>query len=253
MSRKKNKKSKNKQIIQLIAVILILVIGYFSPNIQENINNSSVGQTENAISYNLSSIPEYEGKPYVTINNNIPYFEEKDYTTKSFEKYSKLDLEFGRCGVAFANICKEIMPSDNEKREDITSVKPTGWRQKKYAGLVDGDYLYNRCHLIGWQLAGENDNELNLITGTRYMNVEGMLPFENKVADYLNEKANNKNHVLYRVTPIFEGNNLVASGVQMEAYSVEDNGKGVCFNVYVYNVQPGIAINYKNGESWLEE
>lgn len=253
MSRKKNKKSKNKQIIQLIAVIVIFAIGYFFPNVQENINNSSIGQTENAISYNLSSIPEYEGKPYVTINNNIPYFEEKDYTTKSFEKYSKLDLEFGRCGVAFANICKEIMPSDNEKREDITSVKPTGWRQKKYAGLVDGDYLYNRCHLIGWQLAGENDNELNLITGTRYMNVEGMLPFENKVADYLNEKANNKNHVLYRVTPIFEGNNLVASGVQMEAYSVEDNGKGVCFNVYVYNVQPGIAINYKNGESWLEE
>ncbi len=253
MSRKKNKKSKNKQIIQLIAVILILAIGYFFPNIQENINNSSVGQTQTATSYNLSSIPEYEGKPYVTINNNIPYFEEKDYTTKSFEKYSKLDLEFGRCGVAFANVCKEIMPSDNEKREDITSVKPTGWRQKKYAGLVDGDYLYNRCHLIGWQLAGENDNELNLITGTRYMNVEGMLPFENKVADYLNEKANNKNHVLYRVTPIFEGNNLVASGVQIEAYSVEDKGKGVCFNVYVYNVQPGIAINYKNGESWLEE
>lgn len=255
MSRKKSKKSEKrmKQIIELIFVILFLGLGYFSPNIAENFKTSNIEQIENVASYNLSEIPQYAGEPYVVINNNIPYFKEEDYTTKSFEKYSKLDLEFGRCGVAFANICKEIMPADNEKREDITSVKPTGWRQKKYAGLVDGGYLYNRCHLIGWQLAGENDNELNLITGTRYMNVEGMLPFENKVADYLDEKANSKNHVLYRVTPIFEGNNLVASGVEMEAYSIEDKGSGICFNVYAYNVQPGIVINYKTGESWLEE
>lgn len=255
MSRRKSKTQKNsrKQIIEIIFVILILGIGYLFPNTFENLKVPKAGQTENAVSYHLSDIPEYTGESYVIINNNIPFFEEKDYTTKSFEKYSELDDLYGRCGVAFANICKEIMPADNEKREDITSVKPTGWRQKKYEGLVDGDYLYNRCHLIGWQLAGENDNEQNLITGTRYMNVQGMLPFENKVADYLNEKKNNKNHVLYRVTPIFEENNLVASGVEMEAYSVEDKGNGVCFNVYVYNVQPGIVIDYKTGESWSEE
>ena len=255
MSRKKSKTSKNirKQIIEIIFVIVIFGLGYFFPNISENLKEPNAGQTESTASYNLSSIPEYTGEPYVIINNNIPFFEEKDYTTKSFEKYSELDDLYGRGGVAYANICKEIMPADNEKREDITSVKPTGWRQKKYSGLVDGDYLYNRCHLIGWQLAGENDNEQNLITGTRYMNVQGMLPFENKVADYLDEKENNENHVLYRVTPIFEGNNLVASGVEMEAYSVEDKGNGVCFNVYVYNVQPGIVIDYKTGESWLEE
>ena len=178
---------------------------------------------------------------HVTINNNIPYFTEEEHTTESFERYSKKD-NLKRCGVAYANICKEIMPT--EKREDISEIEPTGWIQKEY----DGEYLYNRCHLIGYQLAGENANELNLITGTRYFNVSGMLPFENRVANYIDENPNN--HVLYRVTPIFEGNNLVATGVQMEAYSVEDNGKGVCFNVFVYNVQPGINIDYATGKSW---
>lgn len=250
MSRKNNKNKLTKIIVELLVILLILVIGYFNPEVKETINEAINEQTESTKSYNLGEIPEYEGKPYVTINNNMPYFEEEEYTTESFEKYSNLDAKLGRCGVAYANICKEIMPSDNEEREEL-SYEPTGWVQKKYKDIVDGDYLYNRCHLIGWQLAGENDNKLNLITGTRYMNVEGMLPFENKVDDYLEEHK--ENHVLYRVTPIFEGNNLVASGVQMEAYSIEDNGEGLCFNIYVYNVQPGIVIDYKTGESWLEE
>ena len=252
MSRKRSKNKIIKTMIEVIIILIILVIGYTNPEFKETIGNVINEQAEKAITYNLSDIPEYEGKPYVTINNNKPNFTEKDYTTKSFEKYSELDDIFGRCGVAYANICKEIMPSNKEEREEL-SYKPTGWKQKKYEGLVDGEYLYNRSHLIGWQLAGENDNKLNLITGTRYMNVEGMLPFENQIDDYFEKKENEANHVLYRVTPIFEGNNLVASGVQLEAYSVEDNGKGVCFNVYVYNVQPGIVIDYKTGESWLEE
>lgn len=252
MSRKRSKNKLIKTVIEVIIILIILVIGYTNPEFKETIGNVINEQTESAKTYNLSEIPEYEGKPYVTINNNKPNFTEEDYTTKSFEKYSELDDIFGRCGVAYANICKEIMPSNKEEREEL-SYKPTGWKQKKYEGLVDGDYLYNRSHLIGWQLSGENDNKLNLITGTRYMNVEGMLPFENQIDDYFEKKENEANHVLYRVTPIFEGNNLVASGVQLEAYSVEDNGKGVCFNVYVYNVQPGIVIDYKTGESWLEE
>ena len=170
---------------------------------------------------------------------------ESEYITKPFEKYSELD-SLGRCGVAYVNICKEIMPAEGEKRGDISSIKPSGWRQKKY----NGEFLYNRCHLIGYQLSAENANEKNLITGTRYFNVTGMLDFENKVADYIKNQAEDEDrHVLYRVTPYFEGNNLVATGVEMEAYSVEDNGKGVSFNVFVYNVQPGITINYKTGDS----
>lgn len=245
----KNSKYNFKQIIVgIVFIIFIIIIGYFNPNIQEIINNVIQEQTY----YSLSDIPEYSGNPYVTINDNIPYFAPNDYTTDAFENYSKLDYIYGRCGVAYANICKEIMPSDNDERGDLT-YEPTGWKQKIYKGIIDGGYLYNRCHLIGWQLAGENNNKFNLITGTQYMNIEGMLPFENEVDNYFEKKENKENHVLYRVTPIFEGNNLVASGVQMEAYSVEDNGKGVCFNVYVYNVQPGIIIDYKTGESWLEE
>ena len=177
-----------------------------------------------------------------------PYFEEKDYTTKVFENYSDLD-SLGRCGVAYANICTELMPKVGEKRGSISNIYPSGWKQAMYEGLVDQKALYNRCHLIGWQLAGENANKKNLITGTRYMNVQGMLPFEDMVDDYFEEDENIDNHVLYRVTPIFKGSNLVASGVEMEAYSVEDNGKGICFNVYVYNVQPGIEIDYSTGES----
>ena len=197
-------------------------------------------------SYDLESIPAYTDEPYVVLQENVPDFDSSDFTTQAFETYAPLD-DLDRCGVAYANICTELMPT--EERGSIGQVKPSGWHTVTYDN-VDGRYLYNRCHLIGFQLAGENANEQNLITGTRYMNVEGMLPFENQVADYVEETDH---HVLYRVTPIFQGDNLVASGVQMEAWSVEDQGEGVCFNVYVYNVQPGITIDYATGESWTSE
>lgn len=193
----------------------------------------------------LDAIPAYDGKAYVAVNNNEPFFTDSDMTTTAFENYSDLD-SLGRCGVAYANICKEIMPT--EKRGKIGMIKPSGWHTVKYDVIKDR-YLYNRCHLVGYQLAGENANPKNLITGTRYLNVEGMLPFENLVADYVN---NTGNHVLYRVTPMFSGSNLVANGVLIEAKSVEDNGGGILFNVYCYNVQPGVGINYENGDSWLD-
>ena len=193
----------------------------------------------------LDAIPAYDGRAYVAVNNNEPFFTDSDMTTTAFENYSDLD-SLGRCGVAYANICKDIMPI--EERGKIGMIKPSGWHTVKYDVIKDR-YLYNRCHLIGYQLAGENANPKNLITGTRYLNVEGMLPFENLVADYVN---NTGNHVLYRVTPMFSGSNLVANGVLIEAKSVEDNGGGILFNVYCYNVQPGVGINYENGDSWLD-
>lgn len=191
----------------------------------------------------LSDIPTYAGHPYVTINNNEPYFAESELTADPFETYSELD-NLGRCGTAYANVCREIMPT--EERGKIGMVKPTGWHTAKY-DFVDGQYLYNRCHLIGYQLSAENANERNLITGTRYLNIQGMLPFENLTADYVRET---NNHVLYRVTPIFEKDYLLALGVQMEALSVEDNGNGIKFNVFCYNVQPGVGIDYATGDSW---
>ena len=242
--RKVSKKKLKKFFVSIIILILILVIDYFYPNFINSLFNEDLIQKE--VSYNLNNIPEYTDSPYVVINKNIPSFDEKDYTSEKFERYSKLDV-LGRCGVAYANVCRETMPPKGDERGDISSVKPTGWKQKKY----NGEYLYNRCHLIGYQLSDEDANKLNLITGTRYFNVEGMLPFENKVAEYL--KENKDNHVLYRVTPIYEGTNLLASGVQMEAYSVEDKGKGVCFNVYIYNVEPGIKIDYETGNSSKEQ
>ena len=193
----------------------------------------------------LDAIPAYDGRAYVAVNNNEPFFTDSDMTTTAFENYSDLD-SLGRCGVAYANICKDIMPT--EERGKIGMIKPSGWHTVKYDVIKDR-YLYNRCHLIGYQLAGENANSKNLITGTRYLNVEGMLPFENLVADYVN---NTGNHVLYRVTPMFSGSNLVANGVLIGAKSVEDNGGGILFNVYCYNVQPGVGINYENGDSWLD-
>lgn len=193
----------------------------------------------------LDAIPAYNGKAYVAVNNNEPFFTDSDMTTTAFENYSDLD-SLGRCGVAYANICRDIMPT--EERGKIGMIKPSGWHTVKYDVIKDR-YLYNRCHLIGYQLAGENANPKNLITGTRYLNVEGMLPFENLVADYVN---NTGNHVLYRVTPMFSGSNLVANGVLIEAKSVEDNGGGILFNVYCYNVQPRVGINYENGDSWLD-
>jgi DNA-entry nuclease len=194
----------------------------------------------------METIPSYSGTPYAELNGNVPLFTEEEFTTECFETYAKLDA-LGRCGTAYANIGAELMPT--EARGEIGQVKPSGWHTVKYSDLIDGNYLYNRCHLIAYELSGENANERNLITGTRYMNVQGMLPFENEVASYVKRT---ENHVLYRVTPVFEGENLVASGVTMEAYSVEDSGKGICFYVYVYNVQPGIGIDYATGESWRE-
>ena len=205
--------------------------------------NNSVG-TGTATAVDPSTLPAYSGTAYTTVNNNQPNFSATELTTVGYEKYSSLD-SLNRCGVAIASCGKEIMPGANEERKSISSIKPTGWVQKTYSG-ISGGYLWNRCHLIGWQLSAENANKQNLITGTRYMNVDGMLPFENMVADYIKETGN---HVAYRVTPIFEGRNLVCSGVQIEAYSIEDGGDGICFNVYCYNVQPGITINYATGDS----
>lgn len=207
---------------------------------------SAFSPEANIPSYTLEDLPEYSGEPYVVLNENVPDFPAEDETTNSFERYSPLD-DLGRCGTAYANIGTDLMPT--EERGSIGQVKPSGWQTVKY-DCVDGKYLYNRCHLIGYQLSGENANEENLITGTRYLNVEGMLPFENPVADYVEETGN---HVRYQVTPIFQGVELVARGVQMEAMSVEDDGAGVCFNVFVYNVQPGITIDYATGESSLTE
>lgn len=191
------------------------------------------------------TVPVYSGEPYTELNGNIPYFTDREKTEDVFEHYSDLDT-LGRCGAAYANICKELMPT--EKRGEIGMIKPTGWHTVRYDDIISDKYLYNRCHLIGFQLAGESANEKNLVTGTRYMNVDGMLPFENMIADYVKETDN---HVLYRVTPIFVGDNLVCRGVEMEAYSVEDNGEGTSFHVFVYNIQPGIEIDYATGDSWV--
>lgn len=198
-------------------------------------------------SFSLEQLPAYSGRPYVEVHGNVPFFTEEDLTEEPFEYYSELD-GLGRCGVAFANICRELMPE--EERGPIGQVKPSGWHTVKYPDVIQDLYLYNRCHLIGYQLSGENANERNLIMGTRYLNLEGMLPFENETARYVKETGN---HVLYRVTPVFEGDHLVASGVLMEAESVEDGGKGLSFCIYAYNVQPGIVIDYATGESALAE
>lgn len=211
-----------------------------------NLSVMSASATSQKDKITLNNLPAYSGEAYVELNDNVPSFSKNDMTSKAFEKYSELD-DLGRCGTAYANVCKETMPT--EERGNIGMIKPSGWQTVKYDN-VDGKYLYNRCHLIGYQLTAENANEKNLITGTRYLNIEGMLTFENMVADYIDETDN---HVLYRVTPIFKGDNLLASGMQMEAYSVEDKGKGVSFNVYCYNVQPGIEINYSDGTSRLAD
>lgn len=236
-------RNKRKNLEKIISLVVLLILIGISTFFGKDIINNDKEVNSNISSYaNISEIPEYNEKIYVEINNNKPYFKEEEYITNSFETYSELD-SLGRCGVAYANISKETMPREGEERENISSITPTGWKQEKY----DGEYLYNRCHLIGYQLSSENANECNLITGTRYFNVEGMLPFENEVADYIEKNENN--HVLYRVTPIFENDNLLAKGVEIEAYSVEDNGKGICFNVFVYNIQPGIDIDYRTGDN----
>lgn len=231
-----------KKVIPALVSLILLFTGY---SIGSDYKDSKISQQNNESI--LSEILDSSEDTYIVLNDNKPGFtqEEMECVT-AFERYSDLD-KLGRCQTAFANICKEIMPT--EERGKIGQVKPSGWQLIKY-DIVDGKYLYNRCHLIGYQLAGENANEKNLITGTRYFNITGMLPFENQVADYVKETGN---HVLYRVTPIYEGNDLVARGVSMEAYSVEDKGEGVCFNVFVYNIQPGITIDYGTGESEMTE
>lgn len=211
---------------------------------QAVVESESVDSSDSVSSVSLDDIPSFSGSPYVVVNDNVPFFDPSDRVTDVFETYSDLD-SLGRCGVAYANVCAELMP--NEDRESISDVKPSGWKNKKY-DFVDGGYLYNRCHLIGFQLTGENANPENLITGTRYMNVEGMLPFENMVADFVKET---QYHVLYRVTPVFQGDDLVCSGVLMEAQSVEDDGVQFC--VYCYNVQPGVQIDYVTGDNWADK
>ncbi len=218
-------------VVMLIFILIAIAVIFFI-------------QKVNIPVYNLDNLPEYSGQPYVVLNDDKPNFSDEDYQSSSFEKYSDLDI-FGRVGVAFANIGQDLMPT--EERGSISNIYPTGWKQAEY-DIVSGRYLYNRCHLIGYQLTGENANEKNLVTCTKNMNNNGMLPFENKVANYIKET---NNHVLYRVTPIFEENNLLISGVQIEASSVEDRCNDICFNVYIYNVQDGIQINYTNGESKL--
>lgn len=247
---------------QLLLLIVLLVFALTGCETQDLLLTESTDSgsdraaadtmTESRITEQVSTavsaleVPEFSGEPYVVICDNQPDFTEEEKTTESYEHYSDLD-SLGRCGMAEANIGQDLMPT--EKRGAIGQVKPTGWHTVKY-DQVDGKYLYNRCHLIGYQLTGENANKKNLITGTRYLNVEGMLPFENMVADYIKETGN---HVLYRVTPIFTGENLVADGVEMEALSMEDNGEGISFHIFAYNNQPGISINYRTGDSTLSE
>lgn len=258
--RKRQQKRLSRKLLLLIVILGILCGCYtyfvdpeFPGKMQraaefgiEQLEQFAVRLTGNETSISLDDIPEYSGQPYVVLDGNEADFSEEDKTEESFESYSKLDL-LGRCGSAYANVGTDLMP-DGE-RGDISQVEPSGW-QNEYYDFVDGGYVYNRCHLIGFQLAGENANERNLITGTRYMNVEGMLPFENQVAEYVRETGN---HVLYRVTPVYDGTDLVASGVEMEAESVEDHGQGVQFHVYCYNVQPGVEIDYSDGENWMEK
>lgn len=239
-----NKKSRK---LRTGVSFLILFCAFIYSKNSTEINNyiSKIIPINYTYAYSIENIPEYTDKEYIIINNNEPYFTEEDYTLKSFEKYSDLDL-LGRCGVAYANVGIDTMPTI--ERGSIGMIKPTGWHTIKY-DIVNGKYLYNRCHLIGYQLTGENDNEKNLITCTRQMNIGTMLEYENKVVDYV-KKTNN--HVLYRVTPVFKDSNLLATGVEIEAYSVEDNGEGIKFNVFIYNVQEGIEIDYTTGDSKLK-
>ena len=230
------KKQKHDLLRRITALVLLLSALLSLP----------AGCAEEESPFSLADVPAYDGEPYTIINHNKPYFTEGDVTTAAFEYYSELDA-LGRCGVAYANICKELMPT--EERDSIGQVKPSGWHTVRYDDVIADKYLYNRCHLIGHQLAGENANEKNLITGTRYFNVQGMLDHENMVARYVDETGN---HVLYRVTPCFEGDHLVANGVLMEGYSVEDHGAGICFCIFAYNIQPGIVIDYATGNSWRE-
>lgn len=244
MTGKRNAYIRTKIFFHLVALVVsagLFLVGCSAENL---LSQEMSGENAGASSATRENIPAYSGNAYVILEDNQPSFPEGEDTKQSFETYAELD-GLGRCGTAYANISRELMPT--EERGNISPIKPSGWQTTKY-DCVEGKYLYNRCHLIGFQLSGENANRKNLITGTRYLNVEGMLPFENQVAEYVKTTGN---HVLYRVTPVYEGENLVADGVQMEARSVEDNGAGICFNIYAYNVQPGIVIDYATGKSCL--
>ena len=235
-----------KQYGAVIITTLLISLLISSRTIWKDKPAQSIGENEDYAALTAAGFPPYSGKAYIEINNNVPYFEDSEITDRSFERYSELD-HLGRCGAAFACVGRDLMPT--KKRGSISSVKPSGWHSVQY-DFVDSKSLYNRSHLIGHQLSGEDANERNLITGTRYLNASTMVPFENMVADYIKETDN---HVMYRVTPYFEGSNLVADGVEMEAWSVEDEGDGICFNVYCYNVQPGVVIDYATGESHAEK
>ncbi|MDO5708222.1 MAG: DNA/RNA non-specific endonuclease [Andreesenia angusta] len=249
-SKRKYKKYSNNKFLNGVVIILLVLFGYFFAeekiDLEDLFNQNSRIERESKESFDMDSIPEFSGEPYIVLNSNVPEFtEDEKRDSEPSEFYSELD-ELGRVGVAEGVLGIETMPT--EKRGSIGSVKPTGWHTIKYDN-IKGKYLYNRCHLIGYQLSAENANKRNLMTGTRYFNVDGMLPFENLVADYIKET---NNHVRYRVTPIFKGNNLLAHGLQMEAYSIEDMGEGISFNIYCYNNQPGIKINYVDGSSEKE-
>lgn len=227
------------------ALVLSLMISLCGcDDILSGDESSSAGGAS-AVSLSTDDISDYSGVIFTTINNNEPYFSDDELTTDAFENYSTKD-SLGRCGVAFANVCEETMPT--EKRGEIGMIRPSGWKTAKYTNIVEGNYLYNRSHLIAYMLTGENANDKNLITGTRWFNAQGMLPFETAVADYVDDT---NNHVLYRVTPVYDGDDLVASGVEIEAKSVEDDA--VSFNVFVYNIQPGITIDYATGDSSLDD
>lgn len=242
-----NRKTNLFKLFSLLLIAVLLSSCLYTAYVENDYSAPDSPKTEQSqvnYAYDLTDLPEFSGQPFVVINNNQPVFSEKELTTVAYERYASLD-SLGRCGVTVASVGKELMPVT--ERGNISGVYPSGWEQAYYS-FVDGEYLYNRCHLIGWQLTGEDANPKNLVTGTRYLNVQGMLPFENMVADYIKETGN---HVAYRVTPVFTGNELVCRGVLMEAYSIEDEGEGICFNVYCYNVQPGVEIDYSTGESRL--
>ena len=260
-----NKQNRKKFVVSL-CIVAVLCLLFCSDNIKklnpeqnssttstsvDNLSTTEQAQpttnASNDLPFKLSDIPRYSGSPFCEVNNNKPYFQSDELTTDSFKQFSELD-SLGRCGVAFACIGTDSLPI--EERGAIGMIKPSGWHTVRYDDLIEDKYLYNRCHLIAFELSGENANPQNLITGTRYMNIEGMLPFENRVHDYV---ENSNSHVMYRVTPVFEGDNLVAHGVLMEGYSVEDSGTGICFNVFCYNVQPYIEIDYADGTSWISE
>jgi DNA-entry nuclease len=264
-SRNSRKYGKTQIIVYLITLILLSILALAVGVVCEHfihaggqdsgVSPDETGLTEVADNgsdkgyvFSLDDVPPYSGSPYADLNGSIPVFSDEDKAcTEAFEIYSGLD-RLGRCGTAYANICPELMPA--EKRNDISQIRPAGWHSTKYEGVVDQDHLYNRCHLIAHSLAGEDANALNLVTGTRYMNTEGMQPFEIKVADYVRYT---KNHVLYRSTPVFKGKDLIPAGVHIEAWSVEDGGEGICFNVFCYDVQPNIRIDYATGDSSYEE